>query len=241
LKISVFENKEELSTEAARFISSKILPNDSFNLGVATGRTPISIYEILAGALSAANPADLRLVVVGLDEYWPITEGDPDSFHSYLMRHLINPNISIIEKFIYLNGSALDWKSECERFEEQLGVIGGVDLQIVGIGRNGHIGFNEPGSSFKSRTRLVELTQETLEISEIKSERIGITQALTQGIATIFQAKEILLVANGADKAHIIEEALNGPITEHVPASILQNHPKLNVFLDQEAAFRVRF
>jgi glucosamine-6-phosphate deaminase len=236
LKIKVFKNKEELSIEAALFISSKFLSRGSINLGVATGKTPIPIYEFLTETLSATNPADFRLVIVALDEYWPITGDDPDSFRSYLMRHLINPNLSIIEKFICLNGAAPNWKSECAKFEEHISHIGGVDLQILGIGRNGHIGFNEPGSSFKSRTRLVELTQDTLEINEIKFERMDITKALTQGVATICEAKEILLVASGAAKAHIIAQALNGPVTEQVPASILQNHPNLHVFLDQEAA-----
>ena len=216
---------------------SQVISKPDSVLGFATGTTPIGTYEKL-GQWNKEGIVDFSNVkTVNLDEYCGITKDHPQSYR-YFMEHNLFSKINIKAKNTFLpNGETKDCDAECQRYEKVLNNLGGVDLQLLGIGNNGHIGFNEPSNVFTKLTNKVKLTQSTIEANSRlfnKKEEVPL-YAITMGIQTIMRAKKILLIATGKSKADILNKALNGPIDPKVPASILQLHPDVTVIADEEA------
>lgn len=228
----------DMSRKAANIISAQIILKPNCVLGLATGSSPIGIYKQLIEWYHKGDLNFSEVKTVNLDEYKGVSDDNPQSYH-YFMNHNFFQHINIDSKNTNLpDGLALDTEQECKRFNEVITQLGGIDLQLLGIGHNGHIGFNEPGESFEKGTHCVELTFSTLEANSRlfgEGEQMP-THAYTMGIKTIMLAKKILLVVSGEEKAEILAKALTGPITPSVPASILQLHPDFTVVVDAEAA-----
>jgi len=209
-------------------------------LGLATGNTPKMVYEELVRLHKNEGLSFQNVISFNLDEYYPIGPMHSQSY-TYFMSHYLFDHIDIKPENIHIPNT--DWSAEriqqyCEDYEEKIVNFGGVDLQLLGIGRNGHIGFNEPGSSFDSTTRLVNLHSLTREDAKADFGSLENVphQAISIGIQTIIQAKKILLLALGERKSEIIRKALIGEISTDVPASILQKIPQVEYILDREAA-----
>lgn len=238
MRIYKANDYNDMSRKAANIISAQIILKPNCVLGLATGSSPIGIYKQLIEWYHKGDLNFSEVKTVNLDEYKGVSDDNPQSYH-YFMNYNLFQHINIDTKNTNLpNGLALDTEEECERFNDVITQLGGIDLQLLGIGHNGHIGFNEPGESFEKGTHCVELTLSTLEANSRlfgEGEQMP-THAYTMGIKTIMLAKKILLVVSGDEKAEILAKALTGPITPSVPASILQLHPDFTVVADAEAA-----
>lgn len=221
----------DLSRKAANVISAQVILKPNSVLGLATGSTPIGTYRQL---IEWYNKGDLdfsKVTTVNLDEYCGLSPENDQSYR-YFMDHNFLLHINIDRNNTHIpNGMADDYEAECARYDKLITDLGGIDLQLLGIGRNGHIGFNEPDISFEKTTHVVELDESTIKANArfFKSIEDVPRKAITMGIKTIMQAKKVLLIANGPDKKDIIEKALHGPVTPDVPASILQFHPDVTV------------
>ncbi|MBU4455444.1 glucosamine-6-phosphate deaminase [Patescibacteria group bacterium] len=238
MKIIIAKNYQSMSRKAADLIIQQIQKKKSSVLGLATGNTPLGVYKNLAKAHKKGEVSFKKITAFNLDEYAGLSENSKNSYH-YYMRENFFKHIDIAQKNIFiLDGAAKNLKKECGNFEKMIKERKGIDLQILGIGLNDHIGFNEPGSSFKSKTRPVNLTTATRKANRKYFSGINEVpkKALTMGLATIMRAKKIILLASGKEKAEIIAKALKGKIKPTVPASILQKHPDVTVILDKEAA-----
>lgn len=238
VKVLVVRNYEELSREAANNIAEAVKAEPDVVLGLATGGTPLGCYRELIRMHREEGLSFSRVTTFNLDEYVGLPPEHPQSYHYYMFHNLFN-HIDVKKENIHIpNGMADDLDEECRRYEEAIKEAGGIDLQLLGIGRNGHIGFNEPGSPFNSRTRVVRLTEQTRRdnarffnsIEEVP------THAITMGIGTIMEARRIILIASGEAKAEAIAKAVKGPRTVEVPASALQEHPDCLFIVDREAA-----
>ncbi len=227
------KNYEELSKMAALIIGTQTLAKPDSVLGFATGGTPVGTYAELV-RLHKENVLDFsRVKTFNLDEYYnnPIT--DKNSYYYFMHDNLFN-HINIKKESVHLpNGMAPDAVKECERYEKAIDEAGGIDLQLLGIGHNGHIGFNEPSDVFVGATNHIQLTESTINAnSRYYSSRDEVpTSALSMGIGTIMKARGILMLISGKDKKEIAEKALFGPVTPQVPASILQFHQNCTVIL----------
>jgi glucosamine-6-phosphate deaminase len=206
-------------------------------LGLATGGTPVGVYEQVVKDYDRGLVNFKGVTTFNLDEYVGLPEDHPESYHSYMNQHLFR-HINIPAGQIHIpNGNAADLEAECRAYDETIADAGQIDLQLLGLGHNGHIGFNEPAHALIRGTHIVDLAEETLKANARFFDSIDDVpkQALTMGVGTILKAKMIVLIVRGADKAEIVHRALTGPITTDVPASLLQTHPHLVVLLDQEA------
>ncbi|MBP1993285.1 glucosamine-6-phosphate deaminase [Paenibacillus eucommiae] len=237
MNIHTFENEQELNEAGAGIITGLVQMQPGAVLGLATGGTPVGIYEELVKAYKKGRVSFKKSTTFNLDEYVGLPEDHVESYHAYMKQHLFD-HIDIPAGQIHIpDGNAPDLIEECKRYNKELEKAKQIDLQILGLGHNGHIGFNEPDHSLVSGTHLVELKQETREanarffasIDEVP------THALTMGVGTILKAKSILLVVRGEDKAEIVHRALTGPIQTEIPATLLQTHPHLVVLLDAAA------
>jgi len=231
---------EEVSREAARIVAGAIRSNPKTVLGLATGNTPLGLYNELI-ALHRAGTLDFSHVTsFNLDEYLGLPHFHPQSYHTFMRQnffvHVNQPqqNIHIPDGMI-----SRDYESYCASYEACINSAGGIDLQILGIGRNGHIGFNEPTSSLASRTRLKALSRETVEDNRhlFSNESEMPKCAITMGIGTILESRRILLLASGRSKAAAVAKAIEGPITSSVSASALQMHADVTFIIDEEAAY----
>lgn len=240
--VIVKDNYKEMSRETARMVACQILTNKRSVLGLPAGNTPIGTYEELV-RLYEQGLVDFRNVVTfNVDEYYGISPEEEYSYHQYMRKHLFD-HVNIQAENIHIpDGSTGDAIGTCQRYEEEICRHGGVDLQVLGLGLNGHIGFNEPGSDWNTTTRLVKLSQETRQREERRFEALVLVpnQAITMGIKTIMGARKVLLLACGKEKAKVVIATLEGPVTRKVPASILQLHPMLTVVLDKEAGGLMR-
>lgn len=242
LPVKVFETAELASRAAAGKIAEQIrarpAPGRCATLGLATGRTPLRVYEELVrnhrAGLSFAN-----VVTFNLDEYHPIASTHPGSFRSFMKRHLFDQVDLRGDRCHLPDGSLGEAEVEacCRAYEAEIADCGGIDLQLLGLGRNGHIGFNEPGSRRDSRTRRVRLHPTTLADNARAFEDGKVPDgALTMGIGTILEARSILLLVLGARKARTLERMLGGPISRDLPASFLREHEHVEVLADRAAA-----
>lgn len=227
----VVKNYEDMSKQAAVIIAAQILRKKNAVMGFATGSTPIGTYQELV-RLHKEGVLDFSAVTsFNLDEYYGVPVTDTNSYRSFMQENLFD-HVNIRKNAAFVpDGMVQNAQSECERYEEMIHKAGGVDLQLLGIGHNGHIGFNEPAEHFPANTHLVELTQSTIDANArfYKTRDEVPKKAVTMGIGTIMKAKSVLLLAGGRDKADIIEKTIKGPITPKVPASILQLHADVTI------------
>ena len=228
---------QDMSKKAANLIQAQVTMKPDSVLGLATGSTPIGTYQQLIERYRAGHLDFSAVRTVNLDEYRGLTREDPQSYYYFMQEHLFSHiNIAPGASFIP-DGTNEDAQTVCAAYEETIRALGGVDLQLLGLGNNGHIGFNEPGEVFEKEAHCVNLAQSTIEANSrfFASVDDVPTQAYTMGIGTIMKAKKILVIVNGAGKADILKEAFFGPITPKVPASVLQMHPDVTVIADETA------
>ena len=238
MKIIKAKDYEDMSRKAANIISAQVILKPDCVLGLATGSTPIGAYKQLAAWYEKGDVDFAEVSTYNLDEYRGLSHDDPQSYH-YFMRENFFDHINIDLNNTHVpDGSNPDAAAACSEYDKIVAAAGYPDLQLLGIGNNGHIGFNEPDDHFSKGTHCVDLTESTIQANARffdKPEDVP-TQAYTMGIGTIMRAKRILLIASGKDKAAIVKEALFGPVRPQVPASILQLHPDVTVVLDEESA-----
>lgn len=229
---------EELSREAARIVASAVRNKPAVTLGLATGSTTQGMYKELVRLHEEEGLDFSKVVTFNLDEYLGIGVEHPQSFHRFMRENFFD-HVNAGAANIHIPDGTIggDYEEYCISYERAIRDAGGIDLQILGIGRNGHIGFNEPTSSFGSRTRLKVLTNETLEDNRkyFSIEEKMPECAITMGIGTILEAKKIMLLATGSAKAETVAEAIEGPITASVTASCLQLHPDVTFVIDEAA------
>lgn len=232
---------KDMSRKAANIISAQIIAKPDCVLGLATGSTPIGTYEKLVKRYKKGDLDFSQVRTVNLDEYKGLTRDNDQSYYYFMHEHLFN-HVNIPEESTNVpDGTASDGDSECVRYEALIRELGGQDLQLLGLGHNGHIGFNEPSDSFAKTTHCVDLQERTIEANKrfFASADDVPKQAYTMGIGTIMQAKKILIIASGEDKADIIRDAFFGPVTPRVPASILQFHPDVTLVADAAALSKI--
>lgn len=220
---------DTMSRMAGSIIYSQVLTKPNTVLGLATGSTPIGTYEYLIERFSQDGADFSQVTTINLDEYCTLSADNPLSYTYYMQQYLfdkLQPGKAYIP-----DGMAKDMDEECRRYEAILHDCGGIDIQLLGLGHNGHIGFNEPADCFSKVTHQTPLTQSTIIANSrfCKTEKEVPHFALTMGIGTIMKAKRILLIANGEDKTDILYRAIEGPVTPQVPASVLQLHPNVVV------------
>jgi glucosamine-6-phosphate deaminase len=241
MDVVIVEDQEALGQAAASLVVAGLRADPGLVLGVATGSSPVTTYRALVAA--RRDGLDLSQVrCVALDEYVGIPESDPASYHSFIRREIAVPLGIRYDNIVVPDGNAPDPTAACAAFEEAVRALGGVAIQLLGIGRNGHVGFNEPGSPFGSRTRVARLSPTTRADNARFFDRPEDvpTSCLTQGLGTILDAARLVLVASGSHKAAAVAAAVEGPVTEACPASVLQRHPDATVIVDRAAAAGLR-
>ncbi|HEX4145135.1 MAG TPA: glucosamine-6-phosphate deaminase, partial [Pirellulales bacterium] len=240
----VFESNRELSRHVAQTIAGIIRERNAFGqkavLGLPTGSTPLGVYRELIRMHREDGLDFAGVISFNLDEYYGIQPDQLQSYHRWMFENFFD-HVNIPRKNVYIPDGTVpldDVEERCRRYEDAIQRVGGIDLQLLGIGRNGHIGFNEPFSSPHSRTRLVTLdpVTRTDAASDFFSEENVPNQALTMGIGTILEARKIVLIALGEHKAGIVRESVEGPLVDRVPASFLREHADAAILLDQAAA-----
>lgn len=241
MKIIRTANYEEMSTKAAQLLLERIKNHPEMTLGLATGSTPKAVYKQLIEDHVQNHTSYKKMTTINLDEYIGIDAKDPNSYR-FFMREELFAHIDIPSSQTHLpNGLAKDLNEECVRYETLLKTGGGLDLQLLGIGENGHIGFNEPGTPFNSDTHVVTLDESTRQANARFFPSIDDvpTHAITMGISSIMESKEILLLASGKSKAKAMSELINGEINERFPASALKRHNNFTIIADEDALMLV--
>ncbi|MCL2360308.1 MAG: glucosamine-6-phosphate deaminase [Defluviitaleaceae bacterium] len=237
-KLYVEEDYSTMSQRAAEVFANAVKDDPMGAYGFATGSTPIGMYEALI-KLQNNGKADLRKITAfNLDEYYPIQPDDPQSYY-YFMRQNLFDAISLSPENTHIpNGAALDPIAECKVYDEKIASAGGINMQVLGIGTNGHIGFNEPAENLPATTAYMPLTESTIadNARNFASPDEVPRNSLTMGMHSIMMAKRILFLASGENKAEILQNAFNGPITTMVPASFLQLHHDVTIVVDKAAA-----
>ncbi len=238
MEIIIKNDYDEICSEASQIIFQEWQKKNNIVLGLATGRTPLGVYAKLIDSFKKGELDFSETRAFSLDEYIGLKKDHPQSF-AYFMNKNLYHQINIKKENIHgLQGLPEDIDEHCRQYETLIKSVGGIDVQILGIGSNGHIGFNEPSSSLASRTRAKTLTEETIESNRqfFKGEEGIPCYCLTMGIGTILEAKTILLLAFGENKAEAVVNSVEGPVTATVPASALQLHPDVKIILDEDAA-----
>jgi glucosamine-6-phosphate deaminase len=237
MKIIEAKDYNKMSALAADYIIEKIKANPSLNLGLATGGTPVGIYSNLINDHQKNGLSYRDITTFNLDEYVGLSGENPNSYRYYMDDQLFNHIDIQKSKTNIPHGDVADIQKECLDYEKLIANQGGIDLQILGIGSNGHIGFNEPGTSFDSNTHVVQLAPSTLEANArfFNSPEEVPTEAVTMGIATIMKSKQILLLISGESKKEALFRLINGEVNESFPASVLKNHPCVTIIADEAA------
>ena len=237
MRIIKAKDYDDLSRKAANIISAQVLLKPDCVLGLATGSTPIGTYKQLIEWYEKGDLDFSAAKSVNLDEYRGLTKDNDQSYYYFMYNNLFKHININMENTNVPDGTEPDSEKECSRYENVIEAYGGVDLQLLGLGHNGHIGFNEPDKDFPRTTHCVDLTQITIEANKRFFASVDDVpkQAYTMGIGTIMKARKILLVVSGADKAQILHDVLCGPVTPEVPASILQLHSDVIVVADEAA------
>ena len=240
--VIIKDDYEAVSSEAARLVVNRMRKKPNLVLGLATGSTPLGLYAELIRMHREEGLDFSKLTTFNLDEYVGLPHDHPESYRHFMQKNLFH-GLNLDPRFVHIPDSlAMDIEDHCLWYEEQIAAAGGLDLQVLGIGANGHIAFNEPGSSLGSRTRVKTLTAKT---REDNARFFGSLEdvprfALTMGVGTIMEARELLLLASGEGKAEAIASSVEGPITAMVPASIVQMHPRAFLVVDRAAASKLR-
>lgn len=240
MKIYRAKDYNDMSRKAANIISAQIIMKPNCVLGLATGSTPIGTYKQLVSWYEKGDLDFSEVTTVNLDEYKGLPKENDQSYYYFMNENLFS-KVNIDESRTFLpDGTEPDSQKACRQYNETIHSVGGVDLQLLGLGHNGHIGFNEPGVAFETETHCVTLSERTIKANTrfFASERDVPRQAYTMGIKTIMSAHKILVVISGEDKADIVRQSFFGPVTPHVPASILQLHSDVSVVADEAALSR---
>jgi len=237
LRTRVLPDYEAMSAAAADVVAAKLRERPRAVFMIPTGTTPLGMYRRLVAMHEGEGLSFAQAAFFNLDEYLGLPPDHPASYHVYMQENFYGPVDVDPERVHVPDGFAPDPEAECERYEREIRAAGGVDLCVLGIGRNGHIGFNEPGASFDSRTRVVRLAETTRRVNatDFEGERAP-ERAISVGMRTISDSREVLLLASGANKARAVAAAVGGEISEDVPASALRRHPNVSFFLDLDAA-----
>ncbi len=237
MRIYKAKDYADMSRKAANIVSAQVIMKPNCVLGLATGSTPIGLYKQLVEWYNKGDLDFSEVMTINLDEYKGLSRDNDQSYYYFMHQNLFD-HVNIPAENTHLpNGMEPDSEKECQEYTNLIQSLGGVDLQLLGIGHNGHIGFNEPGEAFDKQVHCVNLTQSTIEANKrfFASADDVPKQAYTMGIKTIMQAKKILIVASGEDKAEIVRDAFFGPITPKVPASVLQMHNDVTLVADEAA------
>lgn len=237
MKLVEVQNYEEMSKVAAEIIIDQVKTKPNSVLGLATGGTPVGTYKDLIKDFSKNKTSYERVITVNLDEYIGLEKDNPQSYSYYMKEQLFN-HINIPENQTYLPAAkSVEDEDAGKNYEKLIDSLGGIDMQILGIGENGHIGFNEPGTSFSSTTSIVKLDDSTREANAryfTKMEDVP-THAISMGISTIMKSRKIILLVSGVKKAPVLNQLFHTDIKEDLPASILKKHPDVTIIADQEA------
>ena len=238
-RVHVYPNERATARALARHISGAIRRKPDLVLGLPTGRTPIAFYQELSALVDRGRLDFRRVTTFNLDEFLGIPASHPGSYRHFMETHLFSRVNLSPAQINFLNGDAADPDAECERYEQAIARAGGIDVQILGLGTNGHIGFNEPAAALQARAHRVTLRPETRRSNAAlfggDSSAVP-REALSMGMATILQARSLVLLATGRSKASCVERLLRGPITTELPASFLQLHPVVHIVVDDAAA-----
>jgi glucosamine-6-phosphate deaminase len=238
-RLEVFPNDRAAARALARRIAGAIAANPRLVLGLPTGRTPVALYNELVARHAAGRLDVSQVTTFNLDEFVGIPASHPGSYRSFMDAHLFGRVNVDRARLNFLQGDAADLDAECARYERAIADAGGIDLQVIGIGTNGHIGFNEPARELQSRTHRVRLKPETRRSNAalFGGDADAVPgEALSMGMATILQARSIVLLATGRSKASCVARAIEGPLTTELPASFLQLHRDIDIMLDEAAA-----
>lgn len=237
MKLIVAESYEEMSRLAADVIGESLQAKPDCVLGLATGSTPIGLYADLVKDVEAGKVSFAEATTFNLDEYRGLDPQHVQSYRYFMQDNLFDHVDVDIARTHVPDGANPDAQAACDAYERSIEQAGGIDLQLLGLGHNGHIGFNEPMDSFPVETHVVQLTERTIQANSRLFDSIDEVprEAYTMGVGTIMKARKILVVASGADKAQIVHDAFFGPVTPQVPASVLQLHPDVTVIVDAEA------
>ena len=239
MEVIISTTQEEASKKAARYIADVVRRKPNCVLGLATGSTPLELYKELIRMHKEEGLDFSGITTFNLDEYLGLTKDDPQSYHYFMHENLFS-HINVKPENINIpDGTTTDVLKFCEEYENKIKAAGGIDLQILGIGNDGHIGFNEPTSSFASRTRIKTLTRDTIESNARffdGDESKVPSHVITMGIGTVMDAANILLLAFGKSKANAVSQSVEGPISAFTPASALQLHKHVKILVDEQAA-----
>lgn len=238
MEVIVKANFDEMSRAAAQEFVALLNAKPNAVIGLATGSTPLRLYQELVRLHKEEGLDFSQVRTFNLDEYVGLSIHNPQSYHCFMHEHLFQ-HINIPPQNVHIpSGTTGNYHAFCEWYEQQIAQCGGIDLQVVGIGSDGHVAFNEPTSSLGSRTRLKTLAKTTIEDNARFFERREDVPiyAITMGVGTILEARKIIMLANGENKAHAISLAVEGPVTSMITASALQMHPMTRVYLDNDAA-----
>ncbi|QKX49508.1 glucosamine-6-phosphate deaminase [Planococcus glaciei] len=231
------DNYEEMSKKACSIIMEHIQENRNPVIGLATGSTPEKLYSCLIDEYKQGKVSFENVTTFNLDEYVGLKKDDANSYHHYMKEKLFDHVGLGVDQVHLPDGHSEDLEQDCLTYEKQIEEAGGIDIQVLGLGLNGHIGFNEPGTPFSSRTHVVELSPSTRSANArfFSSIEEVPTQAISMGIASIMASKKILLLVSGKQKAEALHRLLNSELTEDFPASILQTHPDVTIIADELA------
>jgi glucosamine-6-phosphate deaminase len=237
VRARVFPDYEAMSVAVAYVVAGKLEVEPSSVLMLPTGITPLGMYRRLVEMHRSEGLSLANVTFFNLDEYLGLAPDHRASYHVYMKEHLYGLINADPARVFVPDGAAPDPEAECERYEAAIREAGGIDVCVLGIGRNGHIGFNEPGAPFDSRTRVVALSESTRKVnaSDFEADRAP-ERAITAGMATIFDSKSVLLLASGTNKAGAVAATMEDDVSESMPASMLRSHPNAVLFLDEAAA-----
>lgn len=238
MRVIIEKDYNAMSKKAALLLASQVRLKENSVLGLATGSTPLGMYDELIEMYNKDEIDFSKVKTFNLDEYCNLSPKNPQSYHYYMQDNFFN-HINIPEENMnLLDGLTDDIKRECIEYDMRIERAGGIDLQVLGIGANGHIGFNEPAEKLNVKTHQVELSHETIKANSrfFDSEKKVPRRAITVGIATILKAKRIVLLASGKNKAYALKETVSGHISTKVPSTLLQTHPEVTIIIDEAAA-----
>lgn len=237
MDIRIFKNEAEIGKAAGQLFCDTVKANPSCVLGLATGATPIPTYNYMVDEYKAGNVSFKDVCTFNLDEYCDLPKEHKNSYYSFMFENLFSKIDINADNVNFLDGNTDDPEAESARYAQAIASKGGIDVQLLGIGRNGHIAFNEPSDAFTGESFKIALTQSTIDANSIYFDDIPMPRyAMTMGIGSIMKAKKIVLIATGASKAEAVKGMIKGEVTPQLPASILQQHQDVVIFLDESAA-----
>ena len=235
--LHIFDNAEQIGAAVANMIVEQVNEKPNSVLGFATGASPIPTYNHLVKAYNNDKVSFKDITTFNLDEYCDLPKEHKNSYYSFMFENLFSKLDINADNVNFLDGNTTDPEAESARYAAAIAAKGGIDIQLLGIGRNGHIAFNEPADEFTGESFKIALTQSTIDANSIYFDDIPMPRyAMTMGIGSIMKAKKIVLIATGASKAEAVKAMVTGPVTPHCPASILQQHEDAIIFLDEAAA-----